>query len=141
MKKFMLLLFLTITIIVSGCHNPESIKKNFISGSNHKLWQKTRDTSMQKGFSTFLYYFDREGRWKVYEKQASDQKIVKANFGDIQNLEKWHLIDTSHVNVNGNDYKIEVLNDSIFSYKNPLTGIKFRLIYKNDILPQELKPK
>jgi hypothetical protein len=103
--------------------------------------KKSRILRIKREFSTWLYYFDTEGRWKIYERQASDKKIVKADFGDIAMVEKWHFIDTSHINVNDNDYKIEVLNDSIFSYKNPQTGIKFRLVYKNDILPAELRPK
>src|SRR4051812_19712257 len=117
MSLYYFLFFLLINItLFSGCQKPDSIKRDLISGSKYKLWQRIRDTSYQKGFSTYLYYFDTKGTWRIYVRNANDKKVVKADFGDIVMLENWHLIDTSQVNIGGGIYNIETLNDSIFSY-------------------------
>ena len=66
-----------------ACNSDVSIKKNLISGSDYKLWQEVKDAKKSKGSSIIYWYFDREGKFKLYVKYKNANKIVNLDLGDV----------------------------------------------------------
>ena len=97
-----------------------SCKKNSIemtiAGRNHRYWlKKSHITKCQ-----VYYYFDRQGRWYVYERAYKARVLTKYDGGDIMLIEKWSLINDTTINIGGMEYGIRECNDTLLVIKNSM---------------------
>ncbi|WP_044077551.1 hypothetical protein [Prevotella sp. oral taxon 317] len=90
-----------------------SCKKNSIemtiAGRNHRYWLKKSHAEK----SQVYYYFDRQGRWYVYERAYKANVLTKYDGGDIMLIEKWSLINDTTINIGGMEYCIRECNDTL----------------------------
>ena len=97
-----------------------SCKKNSIemtiAGRNHRYWLKKSHAEK----SQVYYYFDRQGRWYVYERAYKANVLTKYDGGDIMLIEKWSLINDTTINIGGVEYSIRECNDTLLVIKNSM---------------------
>lgn len=116
MKK-LIFVYISISCVVLSML---SCKKNYIemtiAGRNHRYWlKKSQDTKSQ-----VYYYFDRQGRWYVYERAYKASVLTKYDGGDIMLIEKWSLINDTTINIGGMEYCIRECNDTLLVIKNSM---------------------
>ena len=97
-----------------------SCKKNSIemtiAGGNHRYWLKKSHAEK----SQVYYYFDRQGRWYVYERAYKASVLTKYDGGDIMLIEKWSLINDTTINIGGMEYCIRECSDTLLVIKSPM---------------------
>ncbi len=124
---------LIVVMLWAACNVGVSSTESFIAGTDYKLWRQVKDSTYHKGLTTYYWYFDKKGKWQVYVKYKNDNKIVKPNLGDVVLIEKWS-INNGSVIIGGKSYKIMMLNDTCFSFKDSSKNTTINLQYKNDKL-------
>ena len=97
-----------------------SCKKNSIemtiAGRNHRY--RLKKSHAEK--SQVYYYFDRQGRWYVYERAYKANVLTKYDGGDIMLIEKWSLINDTTINIGGMEYCIRECNDTLLVIKSSM---------------------
>lgn len=95
-----------------------SCKKNYIemtiAGENHRYWLKKSHITK----SQVYYYFDRQGKWYVYERAYKARVLTKYDGGDIMLIEKWSLMNDTTINIGGVEYSIRECNDTLLVIKS-----------------------
>ena len=114
--------------ILSSCNGKKS--SVFIHSNNYKFWQ-VLDSSHKT--SKTIYYFDKNGKWLVFNQYANSEFQVY-NGGDIILYTKWHLINDSTFN-NGIDNKILSLSDTLFEFVNSASGRTTLKAYPDSLVP------
>lgn len=98
-----------------------SCKKNYIemtiAGRNHRYWLKKSHTTKSQAY----YYFDRQGRWYIYDRAYKASVLTKYEGGDIMLIEKWSLTNDTTINIGGMEYCIRECNDTLLVIKNSMS--------------------
>ena len=98
-----------------------SCKKNYIemtiAGKDHRYWLKKSNITK----SQVYYYFDRQGRWYIYDRAYKASVLTKYDGGDIMLIEKWSLINDTTINIGGMEYCIRECNDTLLVIKNSMS--------------------
>ena len=131
MKRIHITLLGLIIAFGLGCA-VSSNDKELIAGSDYKLWQRVDPQSEERGTRTY-YFFDAKGNYKLFKKYKNQDKIVPYEMGDVLLIEEWKTLGRDSVSIGGMDYKIELLNDTAFSFSDSEKQLTM-LIYKNDKL-------
>ncbi|MET3982149.1 hypothetical protein ABIB62_004756 [Mucilaginibacter sp. UYP25] len=121
-----------VILFCGSCNTNISTKQKLIAGSDYKLWQEIKDTTRHKGSSITYWYFDKKGKSRLYIKYKNASKIVRLDLGDIVLNEYWNLAEGGKVDIGGKIYKIDVLNDTCFSFRDTTKSQETKLVYKND---------
>jgi hypothetical protein len=102
----------------------------FIHNNNYKFWQ-VLDSSHKT--SKTLYYFDKNGKWLVFNHYANNEFRIY-NGGDVFLNNKWQLINDSTFN-NGIDNRILSLSDTLFEFVNSTSGRTILKAYPDSLVP------
>lgn len=130
MKSTHVTLIKLIIVLGFGCVI-SSNDKELIAGTDYKLWQIVDPLSEVRGTKIY-YFFDAEGNYKLYKKYKNQNKIVPFEMGDVLLIERWKSVGEDSISIGGRNYKIELLNDTSFSFSNK--GDLTMLVYKKDKL-------
>lgn len=111
------------------------MQEKYISGEKgYKYWiQKRVDDS--SGLARSIYYFDKSGKFLYFFKN-NDGEFGKYDAIDVIFVEKWEIIRKNVINMNGTEYNILTLNDSIFILSGA-NGNDTLISITDDLIPFE----
>lgn len=114
--------------VISSCNGKKSMV--LIHNNDYKYWQVI-DSSHKT--SKTLYYFDKNGKWLVFNYFANNEfRIYKG--GDVFLNHEWKLINDSTFN-NGIDNRILSLSDTLFEFINSTSGRTKLKAYPDSLVP------
>ena len=129
--------YFILTIIglqLMACTNDIATKQKQISGSNYKLWQEIKNPS-RTGPSIFYWYFDNLGKCTLFVKYRNRTKIEKFNTGDVILIEKWKFVNKDKINIGGEIFNVDSLNDTHLLLRDTAGHQEIKLVYKGDKIP------
>ena len=116
MKKLIFVYISIFCVVLSMLFCKKNYIEMTIAGRNHRYWLKKSHVTK----SQVYYYFDRQGRWYVYERAYKASVLTKYDGGDIMLIEKWSLINDTTINIGGMEYCIRECNDTLLVIKNSM---------------------
>lgn len=129
-----LLIIILLTYLFSSCTKQKN-SEDLITNGEYKYWLVEDSNSKRK--SQRFYYFDKEGRWKVFYKYVTGE-FAEYDGGDIVLMETWELISDSAVNIGGKIYNIKKLTNKEFIFADPKGDYTKKLVLPSDsLIPKE----
>lgn len=99
-------------ILLFGCDGKRASLERIISGTDYKLWQKQDTAAANRGTSTY-FYFNRKGDFQIYKSYRKSKVMEKADYGDVEFEKSWKLIGSDSINIGGEHFRINKINDSL----------------------------
>lgn len=109
-----------------------SFKK--ITNGNYKFWL----SNGRKGWPLFFYYYDTNGKFKVFEINPDEGFRVYDGFDNIT-LEKWKLINDSVMEESGFLLNIECLTKDIMIRRTPAGSYDTLYAAPDSMIPKEFR--
>jgi hypothetical protein len=133
-----LALLVLLVIALPSC-NQKKPTESLITNGYYKYWLVVRDTS-EKSKAQNLYYFDKNGKWLVFQRGFSKKIFSKLDRGDVYFIETWKLINESTVEIGTRPYHIEKITENEFVFLFKKDGYKRKLIAAPDsIIPLQYR--
>jgi hypothetical protein len=131
--------FIIFIIILSfnACKRNKTIEE-IITNNSYKYWQVEKIPS-ERSKAEIIYYFDKTGKWLVFQRTYTHRKFNKLDRGDVFFIETWELINNNTIAIGTVQYQIEKIEDDEFIFLGE-EGYKRKLIAAPDsIIPLEYK--
>ena len=112
------------TVTLNACTHKQTTE-SLITNDNYKYWLVVRDTN-EKSKAENFYYFDKNGKWLVFQRGSTKTNFRKLDRGDVYFIETWKLIDDSTIDIGTRPYRIEKITTDEFIFS--LDGYKRKLI-------------
>jgi len=130
--------FIGVILSLIACNQKKTIE-SLITDGNYKYWLAERDTT-EKSKAEKIYYFDKNGKWLVFQRGYVKAKFNKLDRGDVYFIETWKLINDTTVDIGTKPYYIEKITDDEFIFLFKDDGYKRRLITAPDsIIPVQFQ--
>lgn len=118
--------FALVLLILNAC-NQKRTTESLITNDNYRYWSVSKDTT-EKSKAENYYYFDKNGKWLVFQKRFNKSNFDKLDRGDIYFIETWRLINDSTIEIGTRLYHIVKITDDEFIFLSKESGFKRRLI-------------
>ena len=123
-------------MIFISCNKKESIS-DLIVNQNYQYWLVVKNAD-EKSKAECFSYFDKNGKWLVFERSYSSRKFSKLDRGDVYFIETWKLINDSIIDIGTTPFYIKKINKKEFVLESKINGYIRKLIVAPDsLIPYE----
>ena len=128
------LVILLVTLLASCAEKKDTF--DLITNGNYKYWLVVKNPS-EKSKAQNFYYFDKNGKWLVFQRGYSKKNFYKLDRGDVYFIETWKLLDDSTVDIGTRPYHIDKITESEFINIDRTENYRQKLISAPDSLIPE----
>jgi len=122
---------LVLLIVALNSCNQKKTTESLITNGYYKYWLVVRDTS-EKSKAQNFYYFDKNGKWLVFQRGFSKKTFNKLDRGDVYFIETWKLINDSSVDIGTRSYHIGNITEDEFVFLFKEDGYNRKLVTAPD---------